>query len=138
MTLTEVAVSAAVLSLSVQMSLQSWWALARTESRTVQREALLLELDQRVLASRRILRSRANQLTHGGPEQRCRLDPEAVETALDPMFPAQPKLDRVVSLASDRRSVWLVWRRGMPDGHPPLQRQLLLTAAGLGLCGDRP
>ena len=126
------------LTLSLQMSLQSWWALARTESRTVQWEALLLELDQRVLASRRILRSRSSQLLQGLPDQPCRLDPESVETALDPIFPAQPKLDRVVSLAPDRRSVWLVWRRGMPDGHPPLQRQLLLTAAGLGLCGDRP
>lgn len=134
MTLTEVVVASVVLSLSAQLGLQSWSATARAADRTASETALAVQLDQQVLASQRLLTAglRSRQLPSDAP---CQIDAVAIEQQLDDALPSIAGLQHELVAATDLEGVWLVWHgRGM-NNLQRLQRRLLLTPAGLGLCG---
>ena len=134
MTVTEVVVASVVLSLSAQLGLQSWSATALAADRTASETALAVQLDQQVLASQRLLTAglRSRQLPSDAP---CRIDAVAIEQQLDDALPSIAGLQHELVAATDLEGVWLVWHgRGM-NNLQRLQRRLLLTPAGLGLCG---
>ena len=134
MTVTEVVVASVVLSLSAQLGLQSWSATARAADRTASETALAVQLDQQVLASQRLLTAglRSRQLPS---DAACRIDAVAIEQQLDDALPSIAGLQRELVATTDLEGVWLVWYgRGM-NNQQRWQRRLLLTPAGLGLCG---
>ena len=134
MTFTEVMVASVVLSFSTQLSLQSWTVTARSADRIATEKVLAVQLDQQVLASQRLLAGGlGSDLLLKRPS--CRLDSAVIEQLLDQELPATAGLERQLVTANDLEGVWLVWRRGGIDEQPPWQRRILLTPAGLGLCG---
>ena len=134
MTVTEVVVASVVLSLSAQLGLQSWSATARAADRTARETARAVQLDQQVLASQRLLTAglRSRQLPSDAP---CRIDAVAIEQQLDDALPSIAGLQRELVAATDLEGVWLVWHGRGLNNQQRGQRRLLLTPAGLGLCG---
>ena len=134
MTISEVVVSSVVLSLSAQLGLQSWTVTARAADRTASEMALAVQLDQQVLASQRLLTAglRSRQLPSDAP---CRIDAVAIEQQLDDALPSIAGLQRELVAATDLEGVWLVWHGRGLNNQQRWQRRLLLTPAGLGLCG---
>ena len=134
MTVTEVVVASVVLSLSAQLGLQSWSATARAADRTARETARAVQLDQQVLASQRLLTAglRSRQLPSDAP---CRIDAVAIEQQLDDALPSIAGLQRELVAATDLEGVWLVWHGRGLNNQQRWQRRLLLTPAGLGLCG---
>ena len=134
MTFSEVVVASVVLSLSAQLGLQSWTATARAADRTARQTALAMQLDQQVLASQRLLTAglRSRQLPSDAP---CRIDAVAIEQQLDDALPSIAGLQRELVAATDLEGVWLVWHCPGLNNQQRWQRRLLLTPAGLGLCG---
>ena len=134
MTVTEVVVASVVLSLSAQLGLQSWSATARAADRAASEKALAVQLDQQVLASQRLLTAglRSRQLPSDAP---CRIDAVAIEQQLDDALPSIAGLQRELVAATDLEGVWLVWHGRGLNNQQRWQRRLLLTPAGLGLCG---
>ena len=135
MTFTEVVVASVVLSLSARLGLQSWTATARAADRTATQTALTVQLDQQVLASQRLLAasSGSDLLLKGST---CRLDSAAIQQLLDAELPPTAGLERELVMATNLQGLWLVWRGAFVNEPQPWQRRLLLTAAGLGLCGE--
>jgi len=134
MTFTEVMVASVLLGFSTQLGLQSWTATARAADRTASETARAVQLDQQVLASQRLLTAglRSRQLAS---DASCRIDALAIEQLLDEALPSIAGLERELVTATDLEGVWLVWHgRGM-NNQQRWQRRLLLTPAGLGLCG---
>ena len=92
-----------------------------------------------MLASQRLLTAGEIRLLlqEGQP---CRLDPVAIDQLLDDALPAIPELKRELVTAPDLEGVWLVWQvvdDQLPmNDQQPWQRRILLTPAGLGLCGE--
>jgi len=134
MTFTEVMVASVLLGFSTQLGLQSWTATARAADRIAAETALAVQLDQQLLASQRLL---AGGLGSGLLLQgdSCRLDSAVIEQLLDQELPPTAGLERQLVTATDVDGVWLIWRRGVIDEQQPWQRRILLTPAGLGLCG---
>ena len=135
MTFTEVVVASVVLSLSARLGLQSWTATARAADRTATQTALTVQLDQQVLASQRLLAasSGSDLLLKGST---CRLDSAAIQQLLDAELPPTAGLERELVMATNLKGLWLVWRGAFVNEQQPWQRRVLLTAAGLGLCGE--
>ena len=135
MTFTEVVVASVVLSLSARLGLQSWTATARAADRTATQTALTVQLDQQVLASQRLLAasSGSDLLLKGST---CRLDSAAIQQLLDAELPPTAGLERELVMATNLQGLWLVWHDGLENEPQPWQRRLLLTPAGLGLCGE--
>lgn len=135
MTFTEVVVASVVLSLSARLGLQSWTATARAADRTATQTALTVQLDQQVLASQRLLAasSGSDLLLKGST---CRLDSAAIQQLLDAELPPTAGLERELVMATNLQGLWLVWRGAFVNEQQPWQRRVLLTAAGLGLCGE--
>ena len=135
MTFSEVVVASVVLSLSAQLGLQSWTATARAADRTARQTALAMQLDQQVLASQRLLAAGdGSDLLLKGPP--CRLDSAAIEQLLDQELPLSSGLERELVTTTDLEGVWLVWHGAPMNDQQPWQRRILLTPAGLGLCGE--
>ena len=135
MTFSEVVVASVVLSLSAQLGLQSWIATARAADRTARQTALAMQLDQQVLASQRLLAAGdGSDLLLKGPP--CRLDSAAIEQLLDQELPLSAGLERHLVTTTDLEGVWLVWHGAPMNDQQPWQRRILLTPAGLGLCGE--
>ena len=127
MTLTEVMVSAVVLAIGSQVSVQGW---SRTASVTAAAAALddqLERLDHRLLASRRLL-AMAPSL-----ESSCRFDRDALADQLD-RLPPDPALIQHLVEDPVAQGIWLRLNLVDPNLDLPLERRLLLTPAGLGLC----
>ncbi len=135
MTFTEVVVASVVLSLSACLGLQSWTATAQSADRTATQTALAVQQDQQVLASQRLLAAASGSalLLKGSS---CRLDSTAIEQLLDAELEPIAGLERDLVLATDLQGVLLVWRGAFVNEQQPWQRRVLLTAAGLGLCGE--
>ena len=135
MTFTEVVVASVVLSLSARLGLQSWTATARAADRTATQTALTVQLDQQVLASQRLLAdsSGSDLLLKGST---CRLDSAAIQQLLDAELPPTAGLERELVMATNLQGLWLVGRGAFVNEQQPWQRRVLLTAAGLGLCGE--
>ena len=135
MTFTEVVAASVVLSLSARLGLQSWTATARAADRTAAQTALVVQLDQQVLASQRLLAaSSGSDLLL--KRSTCHLDSAAIQQLLDAELPPTAGLERELVMATDLQGVWLVWHDGLVNEQQPWQRRLLLTPAGLGLCGE--
>ena len=129
MTLTEVVVSAAILGISTQVGLQGWASTAKAFASAVLIDQQHQQLEQRLLASRRLLQ--ATDLVDAA----CRFDVDAVDGALAAL-PADPAVleQWVWDPRSPATRLWLTLQLAESDSAPPLERRLLLTPAGLGHC----
>ena len=127
MTLTEVMVSAVILGISSQVSLQGWSRTTGSAQRAAELDQQLQGLEQRLLASRRVLAMAP--VTDG----HCRFNPDAVSRRLD-QLPRHGALTQHLEFVPQFDGLWLTL--GLPasvDDHP-LQRRQWFTPAGLGLC----
>ena len=129
MTLTEVVVSAAILGISTQVGLQGWASTAKASASAVLIDQQHQRLEQRLLASRRLLQ--ASDLV----DVACRFDVNAVDGALAAMPQDPAVLERWVwdPLAPGTR-LWLTLQLEEADADSTPERRLLFTPAGLGHC----
>ena len=126
MTFSEVLVSAVILAISTQTSLHSWSRITATMQRQTSLEQALLQADQQLLAARRSLRL--------SPAAGCALSPEHLDQQLAPWLPQTPGLQRSWQPDPLAGGLWLRVAVEVGTDQPWLQRRLLLTAVGLGLC----
>ena len=127
MTLTEVVVSALILGISSQASLQGWSRnsqAAATSARTDQQVRLL---DQRLLASRRALASAPVA------DVDCRWEPEAVVGVLEGL-PKDTDLEASWQFQPSGDGLWLGVELTDSDASIQFKRSQLFTPAGLGHC----
>ena len=127
MTLTEVVVSAVILGISSQVSLQGWSRtsqVAATSARTDQQVRLL---EQRLLASRRAL------AIAPVADVDCRWEPEAVVGVLEGL-PENADLETSWRFEPSADGLWLSVELTDADVSIPLKRSQLFTPAGLGHC----
>ena len=127
MTLTEVMVSAVILGISSQVSLQGWSRTTGSAQRAAELDQQLQGLEQRLLASRRVLAMAP--VTDG----HCRFNPDAVSRCLD-QLPRTGALTQHLEFAPQFDGLWLTLSLPASVGDQPLQRRQWLTPAGLGLC----
>ena len=129
MTLTEVVVSAAILGISAQVGLQAWASTAKASTSAVLIDQQHQRLEQRLLASRRLLQ--ASDLVDAA----CRFDVDAVDGALASL-PADPAVleQWVWDPLEPATRLWLTLQLAEADGDLPHERRLLFTPAGLGHC----
>ena len=130
MTFTEVVVSAVILGISSQVSLQGW-------SRTNQAAAISARTDQQVrLLEQRLLASRRALAIAPVADVDCRWEPEAVVGVLEGL-PDDDHLSSSWSFESSGDELWLVVELmdlSAPDAAIPFKRSQLVTPAGLGHC----
>ena len=125
MTLPEVIVSALILGISSQASLQGWTSTTARAARSEQRQQHLQQLDQQVLAAERLL-------------VRASVDPDDcrfvdnVASDLQERLPAIVPLEQRLELLPNEQGIWLVLQ--LSDETSVLKRRVLFTPAGLGLC----
>ena len=127
MTLEEVVVSAVILGISSQVSLQGWSRTsqaAATSDRTDQQVRLL---EQWLLASRRALASAPVA------DVECRWEPEVVVEVLEGL-PDDDHLSSSWSFDSSGDELWLGVELKDSDASIPFKRIQLFTPAGLGHC----
>ena len=127
MTLTEVMVSAVILGVSSQVSLQGWSRTTGSAQRAAELDQQLQGLEQRLLASRRVLAMAP--VTDG----HCRFNPDAVSRRLD-QLPRHGALTQHVEFAPQFDGLWLTLGLPASVDDQPLQRRQWFTPAGLGLC----
>ena len=126
MTFSEVLVSAVILAISTHTSLHSWSRITATSQRQTALEQALLQADQQLLAARRLLRR--------SPAAGCALSSEQFDHQLAPLLPLTPGLQHSWQQDPLAGGLWLRVAVEAGTDQPRLQRRLLLTAAGLGLC----
>ena len=129
MTLTEVVMSAAILGISTQVGLQGWASTAKASASAVLIDQQHKQLEQRLLASRRLLQ--ASDLV----DVACRFDADAVDGILAAL-PADPALleSWVWDPLAPGTRLWLTLQLAEADVDLPHERHLLFTPAGLGHC----
>jgi type II secretory pathway pseudopilin PulG len=129
MTLTEVVVSAAILGVSMQVGLQGWASTAKTSTSAALIDQQHQRLEQRLLASRRLLQ--ASDLVDAA----CRFDVDAVDGILAALPADSAVLEQWVwDPLSPATRLWLTLQLAEADPDTPPERRLLLTPAGLGHC----
>ena len=130
MTLAEVVVSAVILGISSQVTLQGW-------SRTTQAAATSARTDQQVrLLEQRLLASRRALAIAPVADVDCRWEPEAVVGVLEGL-PGDDHLSSSWSFDSSGDELWLVVELMDLSAHHaaiPFKRSQLMTPAGLGHC----
>ena len=127
MTLEEVVVSAVILGISSQVSLQGWSRTsqaAATSDRTDQQVRLL---EQWLLASRRALASAPVA------DVDCRWEPEAVVGVLEGL-PKEASLETSWRFEPSADGLWLSVELTDADASISFKRSQLMTPAGLGHC----
>ena len=127
MTLTEVVVSAVILGISSQVSLQGWSRTSQTAATSARTDQQVRLLEQRLLASRRALASAAVAVVD------CRWQPEAVVGVLEGL-PDDDHLSSSWSFDSSADGLWLAVELTDADASIPLKRSQLFIPAGLGHC----
>ncbi len=125
MTLSEVIVSALVLGISSQVSLDGWASTTARAARSEQRQQQLQQLDQQVLSAERLLFHFPVDPDH------CRFSGD-VATHLHARLPVKAPLQLRLEPSSPEHGIWLVLQ--LIDEPSVLQRRVLFTPAGLGLC----
>lgn len=127
MTLTEVVVSAVILGISSQVSLQGWSRTSQAAAISARRDEQVRLLEQRLLASRRALASVSVA------DADCRWDPEAVLGVLEGL-PKDADLEASWQFQPSGDGLWLAVELTDSDASIPFKRSQLLTPAGLGHC----
>ena len=127
MTLTEVVVSAVILGISSQVSLQGWSRTSQTAATSARADQQVRLLEQRLLASRRALASAAVA------DVDCHWEPEAVVGVLEGM-PENADLETSWRLEPSTDALWLAVELTDSDAAIPFKRSQLFTPAGLGHC----
>ena len=127
MTLTEVGVSAVILGISSQVSLQGWSRTSQAAGASARTDQQVRLLDQRLLASRRALASAPLSAVD------CRWDREAVVGVLEGL-PDDDHLSSSWSFDSSGDELWLGVELKDSDASIPFKRIQLFTPAGLGHC----
>jgi len=130
MTLTEVAVSAVILGISSQVSLQGWSRTSQAAAHSARTDQQVRLLEQRLLASRRALAS----APVADPD--CRWDRDALVGVLEGL-PENADLETSWRFEPSRDGLWLVVELmdlSAPDAAIPFKRSQLMTPAGLGHC----
>jgi type II secretory pathway pseudopilin PulG len=129
MTHTEVVVSAAILGISMQVGLQGWASTAKTSASAALIDQQHQRLEQRLLASRRLLQ--ASDLVDAA----CRFDVDAVDGILAALPADSAVLEQWVwDPLSPATRLWLTLQLAEADLDTPPERRLLFTPAGLGHC----
>ena len=125
MTLPEVIVSALILGISSQVSLDGWASTTARAARSEQRQQQIQQLEQQVLSAERLLaRSSVD------PED-CRFVGD-VASQLQARLPVVAPLDQRLESSSNEQRIWLVLQ--LMNETSALERRVLFTPAGLGLC----
>ena len=127
MTLTEVVVSAVILGISSQVSLQGWSRTSQASTTSARTDQQVRLLEQRLLASRRVLASAPVA------DAVCRWDRAAVVAVLDGL-PGDAGLSSTWQFEPSGEGVWLSVALPASETEPPIQRSQLFTPAGLGHC----
>ena len=127
MTLTEVVVSAVILGISSQVSLQNWSRTSQAAATSARTDQQVRLLEQRLLASRRALASAP--VAH--PD--CRWDPEAVRGVLESL-PKNAELETSWRFEPSADALWLSVELTDSQVAIPFKRSQLMTPAGLGHC----
>ena len=127
MTLTEVVVSALILGISSQVSLQGWARTSQAAAITARTDQQVRLLEQRLLASRRAL-ARAPIA-----DADCRWDPEAVRGVLEGL-PKNAELETSWRFEPSVDALWLSVELTDSQVAIPFKRSQLITPAGLGHC----
>ena len=125
MTLPEVIVSALILGISSQASLQGWTTTTARVARSELRQQHLQQLDQQVLSAERLLSSALVD------PDRCRFVGDVV-SELQERLPVAAPLEQRLESASNEERLWLLLQ--LIDETSVLKRRVLFTPAGLGLC----
>ena len=127
MTLTEVVVSAVILGISSQVSLQGWARTSQAAAITARTDQQVRLLEQRLLASRRGL-ARAPIA-----DADCRWNHQAVAVLLENL-PENADLETSWWFEPSADGLWLSFELTDADASIPLKRSQLFTPAGLGHC----
>ena len=127
MTLTEVVVSAVILGVSSQVSLQGWSRTSQAATTSARTDQQVWLLEQRLLGSRRALASAPVV------DADCRWDPEAVVDVLEGL-PKDADFSSSWRFEPSGSGLWLVVELTDPDAAIPFKRSQLLTPAGVGHC----
>ena len=127
MTLTEVVVSAVILGISSQVSLQGWLRTSQAAATSARTDQQVQLLEQRLLASRRALASAPVA------DADCRLDPEAVRGVLEGL-PKNAELETSWRFEPSADAIWLAVELTDSQVAIPFKRSQLMTPAGLGHC----
>ena len=127
MTLTEVVVSALILGISSQASLQGWSRNSQAAASSARTDRQVRLLEQRLLASRRALANAAVA------DVDCRWEPEAVVGVLANL-PENAVLETSWRLEPSADGLWIAVELREADASFPLKRSQLFTPAGLGHC----
>ena len=127
MTLTEVVVSAVILAISSQVSVQGWSRTTQAAATSARTDQQVLLLEQRLLASRRALVSATVA------DVDCRWDRQAVDGVLEGL-PDDAHLLSTWSFDAAADGLWLVVELKASDASTPFKRSQLITPAGLGHC----
>ena len=127
MTLTEVVVSAVILGISSQVSLQGWSRTSQATAVSARSDEQVRLLEQRLLASRRALAGAAVADAH------CRWDRAAVVGVLAGL-PKDGTLETSWRFEPSVDGLWLAVELTNSDAAIPLKRSQLVTPAGLGHC----
>ena len=127
MTLTEVVVSAVILGISSQVSLQGWSRTSQAAATSARTDQQVRLLEQRLLASRRALAMAPVA------DADCRWDPEAVVGVLEGL-PKDADLEASWQFQPSEDGLWLFVELTDSDASIPFKRSQLFTPAGLGHC----
>ena len=127
MTLTEVVVSAVILGISSQVSLQGWSRTSQAAATSARTDQQVRLLEQRLLASRRALASAAVV------DLACRWHRDAVVGVLEGL-PKDADLSSLWRFEPSGAGLWLVVELTNPAAVIPFRRGQLVTPAGLGHC----
>ena len=127
MTLTEVVVSALILGISSQASLQGWSRNSQAAASSARTDRQVRLLEQRLLASRRALANAAVA------DVDCRWEPEAVVGVLANL-PENAELETSWRFEPSADGLWIAVELRDADASFPLKRSQLFTPAGLGHC----
>ena len=127
MTFTEVVVSAVILGISSQVSLQGWSRTSQAAATSARTDQQVRLLEQRLLASRRAL------AIAPVADVDCRWDVEAVRGVLEGL-PDDADLVSSWRFEPSADGLWLVVELTDSDAAIPFKRSQLFTPAGLGHC----
>ena len=125
MTLPEVIVSALILGISSQVSLDGWASTTARAARSEQRQQHLQQLDQQMLSAERLLARASVDPDH------CRFSGDVVSD-LQERLPATAPLEQRFELSFSEQGIWLLLQ--LSNERSVLERRVLFTPAGLGLC----